>query len=727
MNPKLISVDAKVKTPTPRFHARELGRLVAVACKCRVMLALGLLSTVAFACLHTVSVGGAFPVFKILLEQEGLRGWVDRTIAGRRLDVQFVRPTDETAIRLLTVDDESLLYKEGLRSADHLWDAQERSAAELLHDLAHAEAGQAISVMTDAATDAAGQPRLLTLQPHELDWKLHLLRRAASIMPENADENKLRVLTWLLAGLVLVIVLANVFRYLGEVLIAEAVLRAMMRLRSDLYERTLHLPMSFFSGQPTSDLVGRFVQDIQEIQRGMLTLFSKFIREPLRAAFILGLAFALDWRITLALVLVTPLAVAVFWRVGRSVKKSNRKLLQAYGQMIGVLTNSLQNLRVVKAYTAEQHERERLLEVDRRVLKQQVKLARLQAFVSPMMETVAVVAGSVLTVWLAGRVLRHDISMSQFATLGVALSVLFDPLRKLTDVYVRVMRSTAGAERIFHVIDQPTETDLTPADIELKPLQSSIEYSDVTFTYPGAETAALVGISLSIRKGETIAIVGPNGCGKTTLVSMLPRLFDPDTGEIRYDGIDIRSVTLKSLRAQIGLVTQDAIVFAGTPTDNIAYGQSVVDEQRVKDSAARASADEFIQNLPGGYDASLVERGTTLSGGERQRLTIARAVFRDAPILIFDEATSQIDSESELRIRTALQQFAKGRTTLIIAHRLSTIQFADRIIVMDAGRVIDTGTHEDMFERCPLYRNLCETQLLTEPTTPEKTGNAVDQ
>jgi ABC-type multidrug transport system fused ATPase/permease subunit len=260
----------------------------------------------------------------------------------------------------------------------------------------------------------------------------------------------------------------------------------------------------------------------------------------------------------------------------------------------------------------------------------------------------------------------------------------------------------------------------------MKPLERGIEYVNVSFTYPGAEAPALRGVSLSIERGETVAIVGPNGCGKTTLVSMLPRLFDADSGEIRYDGLDIRNAGLKSLRSQIGLVTQEAIVFAGTPVENIAYGEPAPDDDRVRDAARRASADEFINAVPGAYEADLGERGSTLSGGQRQRLAIARAIFHNAPILIFDEATSQIDSESELKIQTALQEFARDRTTLIIAHRLSTIQFADRIIVMDAGRIIDSGTHRELFERCPLYRNLCETQFVNDPDSDDEGSQAGD-
>ena len=230
-----------------------------------------------------------------------------------------------------------------------------------------------------------------------------------------------------------------------------------------------------------------------------------------------------------------------------------------------------------------------------------------------------------------------------------------------------------------------------------------------------ARGRAVKNVNLVIERGETIAIVGPNGSGKTTLVSLLPRLYDSDSGIIQYDGVNINEVSLMSLRHQIGLVSQEAVVFAATPLENITYGTSNGDDEKAMDAAQRAYADEFIQNIPGGYQADLGERGSTLSGGQRQRLAIARAIFRNAPILIFDEATSQIDTESELKIQTALQKFAKDRTTLIIAHRLSTIQFSDRIVVMDHGQVVDTGTHQELFNRCDVYRNLCETQFVTEP------------
>ncbi len=716
MSRVVMSIKAQASAPPDSFGWAEFQRIFRRCCEYKAALALGLVATVLFAGLHTMTVSAAFPVFKVLLEEEGITGWIDRTVAGHRLGGQFAPADSGERLRVQSVSPGGVLHALGLRGGEQVRASEEWTSSQLLHVMAHAEDGGSIQLHIDAGAVPTPEGGVaVNAELRQPDGVMRLLRWVGSWIPTDAAQDRFRTLAYLLAGLVIAVLLANVCRYFGEVMLAKAVLRAMNRLRADVYERILHLPMSYFASRSTADLVGRLVQDIQEIQRGMITLFSKFLREPLSAACILLWAFTLDWRLTLTTVVAAPLAAFLFWWVGRRVKRSNRKLLQAYGDMIGALTASLQSLRVVKAYTAEGHERERLRQIDSRVLRQQIKLAKLEALISPAMESLAVLAASALALWLAERVLNHELTPAKFGALGVAVAMLFNPIRKLTDVYVRVQRSTAGAERVFQVIDHPIETDDDPARIVLTTLSRGIEYRDVWFTYTGADRPALREVSLSIGQGETVAIVGPNGCGKTTLVSLLPRFFDPDRGAVLYDGIDVREANLASLRRQIGLVTQEAIIFAGTPIENIAYGNGQPERDRVLAAARRAYADEFLRGHPQGYDGDLGERGTSISGGQRQRIAIARAIFRNAPILIFDEATSQIDSESELKIQEALREFARDRTTLIVAHRLSTIQFADRIVVMDDGKIIDTGSHRELFDRCSLYRTLCETQFVTEP------------
>ncbi len=712
------SSDTEAEIATGRLRFRDFRRIVAIGCRYKGTLLLGVVCTTIFACLQTVSLGGAFPVFKILLEDEGIHHWIDRSIAGQRLGVEFAEPTASEVV-LLGVEQDSDLHQAGVRPGDRLVAGARQSAAELLRDLAWVAPGARTSIVAESAGDA-NQQRRFTVMATELEPTWRLARWAVSLIPEAAEEQKLRTLEYLVAGLIVVVMLASVFRYFGEVMIAKAVLRSMMRLRGDLYDRTLRLPMSFFAGQSTSDIVGRFVQDVQETQRGLLALFKRFIREPLRAVFILVLACSLDWRVTLTIVAVAPLLILLFWWVGRHVKKSTTRLLEAYGAMIGALTTSLDNLKYIKAHTAEKHEQDRLRRIDWRVFREQLNLAKFQAFVTPAIESLAVLLGSLMILWLAARVLDHDLSISKFIALGVVLSVLFDPLRRLTSVYVRILRASAGAERIFQVIDQPVEDDLSTARSELQPLERVIEFVHVTFTYPGGETPALSDVSLSIEKGQTLAIVGPGDSGKTTLVSMLQRFFDPDSGRILFDGVDIRAATLQSLREQIGLVSRDGLVIDGTPMQNIAYGATAPDAARVRSAAGRAAADEFIAVFPDRYHASLGDGGVSLSHGQRQRLAVARAIFRDAPILIFDDATSQVDSESESKIQLAIRDFSKDRTTLMITRHPGTIRRADRIVVMDAGRIVDVGGHDELLRRCPIYQGI--TKAWPQDATAEAYG-----
>lgn len=708
INPLLITADEENRAPKGAFRRREFFRIVALTKPYRRTLIIGLVFSILFAALHTLSIGGAFPVFQILLEDEGLHGWINRSVAGNRLGIDFAPLNSTDSARVMKVHKQTPAEAAGIRVGDEFLAPTGNDIKDELGLIAASPPGGAVT----PTLRSQGALTEISLTVPEPELHMRALHYAQSLLPPDRPDTKLWTLGCILLVLVLIAVTSNVCRYVGEVLVAGAVLRALMDLRDQLYAQTLHLPLKFFAGSNTSDVVTRFVQDIQEIQRGLLTLFGKAIREPIHALFLVSFALFIDWRITLTLALIVPIVALIFLSVGRSVKKANRKLLQCYGEMIGALTASLQSLRVVKAYTAEDYEQARLDVVDRNMFRHQLRLAKLDAFLSPMMETVAIIAGSILIVWLANLVLGGQMTLAKFSMLGATLAVLFDPLRKLTDVYVRIQRSTAGAERVLQVIDHPVEKADSAEGIIIKPLQRTIEFSHVTFTYVGAAVRALHDVSLTITKGETLALVGPNGSGKTTLMNLLPRFFDPDSGEVRYDGLNIRQADLVSLRRNIGIVSQESVVFGGTPIQNIAYGNKSPDRQRVIEAAKRAYADEFITALPGGYDCMIGERGSTLSGGQRQRIAIARAIYHDAPILIFDEATSQIDSESELKIQTAIREFARGRTTIIIAHRLSTIQFADRIVVMNAGRILDSGPHGELLGRCALYRTLCETQLV---------------
>lgn len=671
-------------------------------------------AAVLFAALHAVSIGGVLPVLKVILDDEGLHGWIDRTVASKRLGVDLrvsAGPGDKRErIVIDRISKKHPLYERGLR-AEGVINTGEHAPAAWLQQVAAADTASVIEFSVEQPGKGTAPGARFSVEAEDLGWTEWAMLNAGSLIDRQAtSENRIAMLGYVLGFLCVAVVAANVFRFLAEYWVSVAVLRGMIAIRTELYQCVLRLPMSFFVASQTSDTVSRFVQDVQEIQRGLLALFGKVVREPLKATFILALALTLDWQITLTMLAVAPVAVAIFWAVGRKVKKANKRLLREYGSMIGQLTTTLQSIDVVKAYTTEDLEQRRMLGIDRRVFKHQLKLTVLQALLSPTLEVLAVFGVSAVVVWLGGRVLRGELDASEFLQLSLVMGMLLDPLRKVADVYTRVQRSAAGAERIFSVIDMPSEACGLPVDGdqgELEPLSESVEYRNVTFTYPGSENPALKHIDLTIRRGECVAIVGPNGSGKTTLVNMLLRFYDPDEGEILYDGSSLRDLSLAALRLRIALVTQRAVVFAGTVAQNIAYGRADATPEQILDAARRAFADEFITARRDGYEAMVGEQGIALSGGQRQRLVIARAVLRDAPILIFDEATSQVDTESDEKIHSAIRDLAKNRTTLMIAHRPSTFRVADRIVVMEAGRIIDAGTHDELNRRSRLYRVLC--------------------
>ena len=722
MDPLLIDAKDEQRAKAASVQSPDFRRMVRLAWPHRRFIVAGFAASVVYGLLHSVSVLAVLPVLKGILAEEGFHGWVYSRVAQERLgaeldldfDGTYGRLGEDRPIGLSKLKRGSPLAEHGVRPGDRISSVNQRPTT-LLEALATiARTGQAVDLEIQPASGEGtdpGLPRQVTVTLGEPSWRMRLLRAGAELTPPEKDRgDRVTTLVYVLLFVVAAVVLSNVARFVAHYFTALGVLRGVMDLRRRLYSKVLRLPMDFFS-QNVSDIVSRFVQDAQEIQRGMVSLFGKLLREPIKALFLLAVALFLDVRITITMVLVAPAAILIFWYVGRKIRKANRRLLRAYGMMIGALTTALGAIGVVKAYNAEHQERRHLWRIDRGMFRHQLRLAKLEAFLKPMLEVLGVVVVAAVTVWLGAQVIDRHIDIEKFLTLVVALGMLADPLRKVADVYPRVMRSAAGARRIFSVLDAPAEAELLEGAVALSSLEQGIELRKVTFTYPDAPEPAISNVSVSIAKGETVAIVGPNGSGKTTLAKMLLRFHDPQAGQVLYDGLDIRQATLRSLRRQIALVSQDPVVFAMTMAENIAYGQRDPKREKIVHAARRAFAEEFILEKPDGYDELIGERGSTLSGGQRQRLCIARAILRDAPVLIFDEATSQIDSESEQQIQNSLAELARDRTTLIIAHRLSTIRFASRIIVMDQGRVIDSGGHEELGQRCPLYQALCQTQL----------------
>jgi ABC-type multidrug transport system fused ATPase/permease subunit len=392
-------------------------------------------------------------------------------------------------------------------------------------------------------------------------------------------------------------------------------------------------------------------------------------------------------------------------------RRASRGTLENWSQMLSVINETLIGARVVKAYSAEGYERRRFARVNKRLLKEQNRLSHYASLSRPTVETLAVILSAVPMLFAAYLVLKHEVSTPVFFTLLACFVAMLEPMRKLSDVNGKIQQTNAAAARVFEVVDMEPEPNHQHSMPKLPRHQRTIEFRGIDFRYPGHEELVLRGINVTINHGQNVAIVGGNGSGKTTLLSLLPRLYTPTEGAILIDGHDIAKVSLRSLRKQIGLVTQDSLLFADTIYNNIAYGTRHATREQVFDAARRSYADEFIRDFPQAYDTMVGEHGMRLSGGQKQRIAIARAILHDPSILILDEAMSQIDSDSENKITLALRAFTRDRTVLMIAHRFQTVISADSIICLDKGQVVGIGTHAELIENCLAYRKLYENQF----------------
>ncbi|MBL8877835.1 MAG: ABC transporter ATP-binding protein [Phycisphaerales bacterium] len=534
-------------------------------------------------------------------------------------------------------------------------------------------------------------------------WYSPLLTWLAGFFPNAVHpEARMQTLLILLSVLLGINLLGNALRCASQFLVLTASNRIIMDLRRHMFRKALHVPMNVIS-RDLSGTVSQFMSDNREVYLGIVTLFGKVLREPLKAVCVLGVAIAIDWRLTVVVVAIAPPAVLLLWVFGRKVRKATVRLLQGYGVMLSGLEESLQGIDTVKGYARQRTERRRMWQLERRMFAQQQKLAWIEAISSPLIEVIGIIAASVGIVWLASRTFSGEISTSQFSTMVLLLVAMLDPIRKVASVYNMVQRSGAAAARIFEFLDQPEERSAPAAQAMERLGPPAITFRNVTFRYSPDAPAALDAVNLTVRPGECVAIVGPNGSGKSTLMRLLPRLLEPQDGEIVIDGVEVRDLGLRSLREHIAIVAQRPAIFARTARENIAYGDESAGLDQVREAARRAFAAEFIETWPRKYETVLGEFGANISGGQRQRIAIARAFLKPSTILIFDEATSEIDAESERKIHEALTELRKGRTTFLIAHRHTVMDLAERIVVMDGGRVVDVGTHAELSQRCPLY------------------------
>jgi subfamily B ATP-binding cassette protein MsbA len=518
-----------------------------------------------------------------------------------------------------------------------------------------------------------------------------------------------RVLGLLVVFVVVVFLLKGGLAFVDAYQMRWVAERLQADLRRDIYAHLHTLSLSYFTRTPTGEIMARTTNDVLLVGNSVIDLFRNGFREPFAMAGLIALMFLINWKLALLSLVVFPAAIYPIAQFGRRMRKRGGQLLERFTELSTLLQESISGVRIVKAFGMEDYERARFHAQNERLFKAFIRIGVVDSLTHPVMEFLGAL-GVAAAICAGGYfVLSGSLTPGGFLAFLGALGSLYQPVKRLSQVNNNVQQGIAGLNRIFQLLDLRPDVEEAPDARALPRLTHEIRFADVHFAYE-AEQAILSGVSFVARPGQLVAIVGPSGAGKTTLVNLLPRFYDPTAGGILIDGIDLRQVTLRSLRGQMGIVTQETILFDDTVYNNIAYGRRDVEPAGVVEAARLANAHEFIEALPEGYRTRIGERGVRLSGGQRQRVAIARAILKDPPILILDEATSSLDAESERAVQEALDRVMKDRTTFVIAHRLSTILRADVILVLREGRIVESGTHASLLARGGVYAHLYEAQ-----------------
>ncbi len=525
-------------------------------------------------------------------------------------------------------------------------------------------------------------------------------------------------LHWL-AGTVLILSLLKAVVFFYQSYLTDNVALLFLRdMRNALYTHYQRLSQDFFSGERTGDLVSRMTTDVSIIQNTLSEGLTNLIYQSAQVVVFGAIIFSIHWKMALGVLLLMPTIGYPIVQIGKALRKLGMTAQQRMGDLNSHLIETLQGIRIIKAFTAERKVQTRFALINQEYYKANIKTVKRREILASIIELMGMVGG-LLVLEVGGRAVLHgEISPGTVIFFLAALLSLYEPIKKLSRLHSVNQQAIVAARRLVEILETEPSVKEAPHAVEAQPFSKSIEYRQVGFRYGKSNVAQerqiLRGINLTVPAGEMVAIVGSSGAGKTTLVNLLLRFYDPTEGQILMDGIDTKTVSLHSLRGQIGLVTQDPFLFHDSIRANIAFGKPDASLDEIVKAARAANADEFIRGLPRGYDTAVGDLGSKLSGGERQRIAIARAILKNPPILILDEATSQLDSESERLVQQALERLLKGRTALVIAHRFSTIRAADRILVLDQGTIADSGTHDQLLLRSSLYKKLYELQVAFE-------------
>ena len=554
----------------------------------------------------------------------------------------------------------------------------------------------------------------LQASPAAGDGKLSLLKFVFKKLQAAEDQ-----FIWLIPLLLVIVIFGKgIFTFLSSFFMKSIGHKVVKKLRDDLFERLIYQSSDFFDYKPTGELMSRLTSDVDKIQQAVSGSMGDFILSAFMLLALLGKIFITDWKLALISFVVTPLAVIPFFLFSRQIKKKGMLSQKKMARIFNLLHETIIGNKIVKAFTMEKFELKKFFQSTLSYFKTNLKLALVGSVSSPFMEFMGGVLAAFILVVGTTRITRGYMTPGDFTSFLMAIFMMYTPIKRISRANNTIQQGVACYERIEEILKSVPQIREHPRAYPLPPVKGNVKFENVSFSYNDG-IPVLQDVSFEVKPNERVALVGLSGAGKTTIINLLSRFYEPTSGKITLDGIDIREVSLLSLRDQIGLVTQELILFNDTVRNNIAYGLENMPLDRIEDAARAAEAHSFIIRLPRKYDSGIGEGGTLLSSGQRQRLAIARALLKDPPILILDEATSALDSESERLIQIALANVMKNRTTFVIAHRLSTVRRADRIFVVDKGRIAEMGTHDELCRRNGIYKKLYDLQFLEEEETDQ--------
>ncbi|HSS48001.1 MAG TPA: ABC transporter ATP-binding protein [Thermoanaerobaculia bacterium] len=537
---------------------------------------------------------------------------------------------------------------------------------------------------------------------HQIDSSYESLKRHLGINRDN-------VVYFVPFLFVLVFLLRSLADFVSGYAFQHIGLGVTTDVRNDLYRRILQQSSRFHAEHPSGELVARVINDVALMQNAVANRLLDLFQQSFTLVALLALLLSTHFKLALISLVAAPVLLYPIIRFGKGMRRTSHRSQERMADLASLMTEGVRGHRVVKAFGMEEFELNRFREATRRHLRVNLWAQMLANSAGPVVESIAVVGAAGLLIYAGKSIRAGELSAPELVQFLTTLLMLYDPIRKLNKVNLILQEAMASGQRVARLMEIPDDIQERSGAREIATVREEIAYEKVSFSYE--ERPVLRDVSITIRAGEIVALVGPSGAGKSTLVNLVPRFFDPNAGRLTIDGVDIRDLKLKSLRALIGIVTQDTVLFNDSIRNNIAYGRFDLPLERVREAAAAAYADEFIMQLPRGYDTVIGEAGVRLSGGQRQRLAIARALLKNAPILILDEATSHLDSESEALVQKALYNLMQGRSTLVIAHRLSTVTRADRIVVVEAGRIVEEGSHRELLALGGSYKRLFDLQF----------------